>query len=190
MLCQFCEEDKPLIEAHIIAKCLLKPLHSPSGPMMHVSKGSYPKRLPTGYYDNKILCADCDNKFAPWEKYAAKLLMKDDAYNLFQRAKADHTNQDYFYSVQEYDYASLKLCLLSILWKMSVSRRPAFKSIRLGPFELPIRQTLRDMNPGRADEFPTVILRLTGELDSRASSLLMESLADSSGVEFLIPFRR
>jgi len=41
MLCQFCEEDKPLIEAHIIAKCLLKPLHSPSGPMMHVSKGSW-----------------------------------------------------------------------------------------------------------------------------------------------------
>jgi hypothetical protein len=80
--------------------------------------------------------------------------MKDDAYNFFQRAKPNHTNQDYFYSVQEYDYASLKLCLLSILWKMSVSRRPEFNSIRLGPFEEPIRQMLWNKNPGRANEFP------------------------------------
>jgi hypothetical protein len=43
-------------------------------PMMVVSKGSYPKRLQTGEYDSKILCAKCDNHFASWEKYTADLL--------------------------------------------------------------------------------------------------------------------
>lgn len=87
MLCRFYEEDNELVEAHIIPRCLLQPLKSRSGPMVLVSKGSYPKRLPTGQYDDKILCADCDNKFAPWEEYTADLLVKAGAYDQFQQAK-------------------------------------------------------------------------------------------------------
>jgi hypothetical protein len=71
-----------------------------------------------------------------------------------------------FYTIQRYDYVSLKLCLLSILWKMSVSNRDAFKSVQLGPFEATIRKMLLAKNPGRVDEFPTVIVRIVGEIDS------------------------
>jgi hypothetical protein len=129
--------------------------------MMLLSKGSYPKRLQTGEYDDTILCADCDNGFAPWEEYTAKLLMRSGAYNRFRQ-----TNYENFYIVTSYDYAGLKLCLLSILWKMSASNRGAFRSVRLGPFEAPIRQMLLDNNPGRADEFPITINRIVGEFDS------------------------
>jgi putative restriction endonuclease len=51
MLCRFCDEEKQLIEAHIIPRCLLQPLNVPPGPMVRVSKDSYPKRLQTGRYD-------------------------------------------------------------------------------------------------------------------------------------------
>jgi hypothetical protein len=162
MLCQFCNEDKKLIEAHIIPRCLLQPLNSASGPMVLVGKGSYPKRLPMGQYDNKILCADCDNKYASWEDHTADLLVKADAYDRFQQARPGEN----FYTIQDYDYASLKLCLLSILWKMSISDHDAFREVRLGPFEATIRRMLLDKNPGRADEFPMAICRLVGELDS------------------------
>jgi len=162
MLCRFCEEDKELIEAHIIPRCLLQPLKDPSGSMVLVSKDSPPKRLPTGQYDNKILCADCDSQFSPWEKYTAALLVNDGAYDQFQQAKPGED----FYTIQIYDYASLKLCLLSILWKMSISDRDSYRGVALGPFEAMIRRMLLDKNPGRTDAFPMFVYRLVGELDS------------------------
>jgi hypothetical protein len=84
------------------------------------------------------------------------------AYDRFQQAKRGENS----YTIQDYDYASLKLCLLSILWKMSISNRDSYKGVALGPFEATIRQMLLDKTPGRADEFPMFIYRLVGELDS------------------------
>jgi hypothetical protein len=164
MLCRFCEQDKKLIEAHIIAQCLHEPLQHPSGPMMLVSKehDSHPKRVRTGQYDREILCADCDNKFSPWENYTAKLLMTAGAYERYREAMPGED----FYRIPEYDYASLKLCLLSILWRMSISKLPSFKRIALGPFEAMIRQMLLDKNPGRTDEFPVFVVRLKDEVGS------------------------
>ncbi|WGJ16105.1 hypothetical protein QEV83_07635 [Methylocapsa sp. D3K7] len=174
MLCRFCEEDKKLINAHIIAECLLEPLKDPSGPMTLVSKDSYPKRLPKGRYDGKILCANCDNKFSPWEQYTANLLVRHGAYDQFRQAKPDKD----FYTIQDYDYASLKLCLLSILWRMSISVHTP--GVVLGPFEATIRRMLLDKNPGCTDEFPMFIYRLVGELDS--STLRPTVLSKDEGV--------
>ena len=131
---------------------------------MLVSKelDSHPKRLRTGQYDSEILCADCDNKFSPWENYTAKLLMTAGAYERYREAKPGED----FYRIPEYDYASLKLCLLSILWRMSISNLPSFRRIALGPFEAVIRRMLVDKNPGRTDEFPVFIVRLKDEVGS------------------------
>jgi hypothetical protein len=164
MRCRLCGEDKSLIEAHIIAQCMHGPLQHPTGPMILVSKDvdSYPKRVQTGQYDREILCTDCDNIFSPWEKYAANLLMIGAAYERFREAKPGED----FYRIQEYDYAALKLCLLSILWKMSISKRPSFRRVVLGPFEHTIRQMLLDKNPGPTEEFPVFIVRLIDEVGS------------------------
>jgi len=152
MLCRFCEKDKTLIEAHIIARCLREPLLHPSGSMMLISKdaNSYPKRNPTGQYDRQILCADCDERFSPWERYTAKLLMVPDAYEKHKEARSIEN----FYRIEKFDYSSLKLCFLSILWKMSVSTLTSFNGIRLWPFEATIRQMLYNKNPARQMSFP------------------------------------
>jgi hypothetical protein len=89
-------------------------------------------------------------------------LVKDGAYDRFQQAKPGED----FYTIQDYDYGSLKLCLLSILWKMSISDLHSFREVALGPFEATIRRMLLDKNPGRTDEFPMFIYRLVGEVDS------------------------
>lgn len=164
VLCRFCKKDKTLIDAHVIPRCLHEPLLDPSGPMMIINTdaNSYPKRTHTGQYDREILCADCDGQFSPWERYTAALLMVSDAY---ERYKATRPN-DNFYRIEEFDYSSLKLCFLSILWKMSVSTLTSFKDIRLGPFEGSIRQMLHDKNPGSVDAFPILLFRIIDELGS------------------------
>jgi hypothetical protein len=150
--------------------------------MMLVSKelNSHPKRLRTGQYDSEILCADCDNKFSPWENYTAKLLMTAGAYERYREAKPGED----FYRIPEYDYASLKLCLLSILWRMSISNLPSFRRIALGPFEAVIRRMLVDKNPGRTDEFPVFIVRLKDEVGS-GTAIPFAKLLTCSGLAAL-----
>jgi hypothetical protein len=164
MLCRFCEKDKSLIKAHVIAQCLHEPLLDSSGPMMLISKdlNSYPKKSPIGQYDTTILCADCDGIFFPWEQYTAGLLTTSNAYDKYK----ERNSWDDFYVVGRFDYSRLKLCFLSILWRMSVSTLPSFKNVQLGPFEAPIRQMLKDENPGSADEFPIFLVRLIDEIGS------------------------
>jgi len=162
MLCRFCEKDKTLIEAHIIARCLHEPLFDPSGPMMIISRDDYPKRSPIGQYDTTILCADCDGLFSPWEQYTAELLMTSNAYVKYKEGNS----WDDFYEIGRFDYSRLKLCFLSILWRMSVSTLPSFKDVRLGPFEATIRQMLGDNNPGLVCEFPVILFRLIDEIGS------------------------
>jgi hypothetical protein len=155
MGCRLCGEDKKLIKAHIIPQCLYTLLQEPypAEPMIKIFKksGAYPKRTPTGEYDDGILCADCDNHvFGNWDEYAGKLLLQKVDMNTTQR----------YYIVQDYDYPSLKLFFLSVLWRMSVSTRPSFERVRLGPHEAQIHDMLLRKDPGPSETFPINWLRV------------------------------
>jgi hypothetical protein len=124
MICRLCLEEKNLIEAHIVARCLHKSLMSPDGVMHKVLQNptKYPTRLPTGEYDTEILCADCDNRFSPWETYTAKLLYED------APKACEARRYDSVYFVEDFDYGQLKLCLLSILWRMGIEAPSFFRN--------------------------------------------------------------
>jgi hypothetical protein len=168
--CRLCGEERKLIEAHILARCLHEPLLHPSGPMMRLSKDAAtpPRASQTGEYDTDILCAACDNEFSPWDKYARDLL--------FQPLPSDKVTTgpsgQKFYIIGAYDYRRLKLFFLSLLWRMSISRRKAFQNIRLGPFEEQIRARLLAEDPGRAEDFAVYINRYG---DALGNSVMMES---------------
>jgi hypothetical protein len=162
MQCKLCQLEKPLIEAHIVPKCLLKPLFSPTGPIRSISKdiSTYPKRFPIGVYDSNILCAECDNSFSPWEQYTAELL--------FETApKYRELAHMGFYSIPEYDYAMLKLCVLSVLWRMSITRQQEYERVSLGQkYENDIRTMLLAKEPGAPDMFSVAWLQLTDYVGS------------------------
>jgi len=157
LTCRLCLENKALIEAHIIPRCLYAPLKHASGPMMRISRdpGVPPRASHTGEYDTDILCTDCDNLFSPWDSYACDILLQQLPE---QRIKVGPTGQR-FYVVGDYDYTRLKLFVLSVLWRMSVSTRPAFRNVKLGPFEGQLRKRLLDKDPGTAKDFPVFIYR-------------------------------
>jgi hypothetical protein len=180
MICRLCELEKDLVEAHIVATCLHDPLLDPSGPMIHVSidPQTFPRRSPTGEYDTEILCQSCDNFFSPWENYTANLLMRTD--DIYRRTEEAGQKGAAFFEVGVYDYASLKLCLLSILWRMSVSTRPAYKDIQLGPFESVIREMLLKKDPGPTDIFPIYIARVFGYVAS--SSMIGTKRSKETGI--------
>jgi hypothetical protein len=134
----------------------MRPLRD-GGEIKLYAADSHTSNRPTGEYDNTILCADCDNSFSPWEKYTATVLFNEPQYKKATRNKTIMT-------VQNYDYAALKLCLLSILWKMSLSAKDVFEDIRLGPYQDEIRDMLLQKNPGPQKQFPIFIARYSDRM--------------------------
>jgi hypothetical protein len=141
MQCRLCELEKDLIEAHIVPRCLHAPLKNANGkPMIRLSKqpSIYPRSSHIGEYDASILCAECDGAFGEWDNYACTLLLKTIPKSaVIMLANGVRCNR-----VPSYDYDRFKLFLLSVIWRMSISARPAFRNVRLGPIEAQLRERL------------------------------------------------
>jgi hypothetical protein len=163
-LCRLCEQQKELIRAHIIAQCLYEPLKHQSGPMLSISREprGYPKASQTGEYDPSILCADCDNSFSPWDNYAREMLHHD----LPKQAVRSGPTGQQFYVVGKYDYARLKLFFLSVLWRMSISSRDAFREVNLGPFKGQIRAMLLSKDARATEDFAVFVFRYMDQVGS------------------------
>ena len=54
-------------------------------------------------------------------------------------------------------WTTLKLFLLSVLWRASISSRPFFQYVSLGSFEEKIRRMLIAEDPGAASAYPCVM---------------------------------
>lgn len=102
-----------------------------------------------------LLCAECENRVARWEDYAARV------FN--QKRKLDLTPlpQGLGYVIQDLDYHRLKLYLLSLLWRMGVSSLPEFRLVRLGPHEERIRGMLLADDPGKANDYGCILQVVT-----------------------------
>ena len=103
----------------------------------------------------QLLCASCEQRFSAWESYAARVF--------YQRRKFDLRvlPQRYAHIVRGLDYRSLKLYLLSLLWRMGASGLPEFNRVQLGPHLDRIRQMLLHEEPGEAEAYGCTIQIVT-----------------------------
>jgi hypothetical protein len=163
MICRLCQQQKPLIEAHIIPRCLHGPLKSGKGPMLRLSKNPsvYPRRSPTGEYDTFILCGSCDNLIGRWDDYACEILVSQIPA---QPIKKDPTTNRRQYYLAYYDYHLFKLFSFSVLRRMSISTRPAFRHVALGPIEAQLHARLISQTAGSAEEFCRIRIPIRRQL--------------------------
>ena len=77
-VCRVCNQEKNLIEAHIIPESFFMEIDAPEQPSILIegNKESYIKRRPKGIYDQNILCLDCEKRFKLADDYAQVLLLK------------------------------------------------------------------------------------------------------------------
>jgi hypothetical protein len=60
-------------------------------------------------------------------------------------------------------YIKLKLFLLSVLWRASISTRPFFSCINLGPHEETLRRMILEGNPGEASDYPILFMTFAND---------------------------
>jgi hypothetical protein len=156
--CKLCKQVKRFAKAHIIPRSFFL---GARGGSKHWSEARQGDAMPVaiwqnGVWDEAILCTDCDNSFSPWDDYGFKVLGNPPGNDLFPKDDSDVQP----FVLKDIDYGRLKLFVLSVLWRASVSSKPFFARIQLGKHEATIADMIQKKNPGSCDQFPVVIGRL------------------------------
>jgi hypothetical protein len=107
---------------------------------------------PQKAWRERLLCAKCEAVISRYERHARRLFVDPLPPHQPGASKARIHGR--------VEYARLKLFLLSIPWRSSVSSHPVFKHVSLGPHEEVIRQMLLDGRPGEATEYPILVWAL------------------------------
>ena len=165
MPCRLCLEEKNLIKAHIIPDFMYQELYDQNHSLYKVlleNPLNYTK-IPTGEYDNNILCSECDNvRIGQLEDYAAKVFNEglgiEFANFHYTDVKMTVTH------VKKIDYKKFKLFLLSMLWRASVTTRESFRIVSLRHYEETIRQMLYKGDPKERYDFPCIMIAIRADV--------------------------
>ena len=142
--CRLCLQDKKLIKAHIIPDFLYNGMKAENDKNIFYEvtydlnrKESRLKKIQTGDFDKNILCEDCDNRIigGNYERYAKKSMYGKNIDPKIAPICKNYIipNNSTEYSIcKNIDYGKMKLFLLSILWKASITDRKSFKDVQLG----------------------------------------------------------
>lgn len=125
--CRLCLRDGPLVDSHIIPKFHFKPLKEEEGHFYIVSSDPAKKELKEqkGITEH-LLCAKCDNeRLQKNEDHLARVI--------FGGHPLDGKHTGRLLTLGGYDYKKVKNGLLSVLWRMSITTRPYFDGVELGP---------------------------------------------------------
>jgi len=158
VLCKFCNQDRPLVKAHVVPEAFYRELKTGDMPLFLISSdaGKRPVRSQIGPYDTGILCRKCEDQFQDWDDYAATFLIKS-RDTAFERVPVGEFD---VFVASKFDYSKLKLFLVSVVWRAAVSTNPLFDKVRLGPRVDRAKELLNARTPGDPSEFAFVLSRL------------------------------
>ncbi len=167
-ICKLCKEEKALIKkSHIIPEFLYKELYDDKHRMRKfdaIEKAKGIEKIskpPKGEYESGLLCRECDgDRLGKYESYVASILANEELQEEQKPVCTNIINSSgaEFLRIENIDYRLLKLCLLTILWRSSISTRATYKDVELGQYEEKIREQLFDENPSSDSDIPIVVM--------------------------------
>jgi hypothetical protein len=135
-LCKMCSGERALAKAHIVPKAFYNML--PEEPLMLFSgkKDHRPKRIPTGIYDENLLCKDCEEQFSHLDNEAVRILkpwprrpqLLKDEHGLVIKLEGKKAG----YSIKAPDTNALLPFFYFLLWRMAETSRPEMR-LKLDP---------------------------------------------------------
>jgi hypothetical protein len=135
--CLLCLEDRKLIRSHIIPRAFFRLQDQKDVlAMVSVEQEWFPRRSPSGPYDERILCASCDQTLGILDQHAAETLLNAVPRKMHLTGFGDFGLYDGASAGKVFQFAC------SVAWRASKSRHPMFVNVDLGPYEDKIRHAL------------------------------------------------
>lgn len=159
--CKLCKQVKKLVKAHISPRSFSLRAKGGSKQLLEARQHDVKnvEDWQNGIWDDQILCEACEGGFSSWDGYGFEVLGNPPGND----ALPQNDSEVQAYIIKDIDYGRLKLFVLSVLWRASVSNLPFFSRIQLAKHETIIADMIRNQNPGGHDEFPMVLGRLVGQ---------------------------
>lgn len=149
--CRLSREEKKLVKSHIIPEWAYKPMYDPNHKYAVVDSENIKVKMfkQIGEFE-KLLCQECDNEIGVFDRYARTIIFckpSENTIGIITRAEGHNI------IIENVDYKMLKLFQISILWRSSISNRPFFREVSLGPHEEILRKMLIRSDPGKPTEY-------------------------------------
>lgn len=154
MICKLCLLDKELCKSHIIQKSMFKYVNDDSHRSRCLTKDSQLKPYDQNGVKEYLLCKECENKFALYEKYLSETI---EFINQQNRSIVRQHN-DLKIKIYNFDHQKLKYAILLHLWRLSIhSKKNSFSIYNLGKYQEILRNKLYSQSLFDEDCFPIVI---------------------------------
>lgn len=155
--CLYCGQERTLVKAHIIPEAFFRDIRGEASTLYFIMNepGTHPKRAPIGVYDKQILCGECEKSFQNVDDYAADLLIRERDSAFERKSLTGGT----IYVAEQFDYHRLKLFIVSVLWRASVSTQQYFSRVDLGRRLARAKEMIAAEDAGPAGEFAVVLSR-------------------------------
>ncbi|MBN6739566.1 hypothetical protein JKG47_03275 [Acidithiobacillus sp. MC6.1] len=141
--CNLCDLERPLCKSHIIPKAFFRDAMAKErdcGLNMIT-----PERIEVGKMAGEyehLLCQNCEVLIGKYDDYGTRFFRRQAGERLSTfNGEAVPDDIDLIGNV---DLRLLRLFIISVLWRASISSRPFFDKVDLGPFELVAKQIIRD----------------------------------------------
>lgn len=131
-VCALCLKAEPLVMSHVIPKFNFRQIKNGSGQYHVLSPDpAVSPRKGQAELQEPLLCKDCDTVVVrDGETYLAKLLYGEPGTTGITRAI---NGGPAVWTLTHLDFGRVQRALLSILWRMHVSKQDFFKQVDLGP---------------------------------------------------------
>ena len=165
MRCRFCDKhDASPAKSHIIPRSFFGLVRGQEkySVVMRVSKKAVTRLHYTqaGIYDSEILCVECEKRFSPYDAHGFAVFTE-----VFQHKKLylENSGIPCAFLLPNVDFRLLKLFVLSVLWRASVSRHDFFLGVDLGRrHEEKIKSLISNDTVDGADDYEFVCFHQVG----------------------------
>ena len=144
--CRLCCQIRKLSNSHIIPEFFYDCIYDDKHRLNFVSGGptKAPRPEQKGLREY-LLCDKCETQLSKHEGYVRRVM--------YGGADCHKSRVGDLYVLTGLNYQHIRLCYLSILWRMSVSRHPFFSEVTLGRHEEIIRNMLLHGDAGLPEHY-------------------------------------
>jgi hypothetical protein len=188
-ICKLCVTEQELInKSHIIPRQFYhyttkqvekEIIDTTSNSTYLFSREGKLKQIQSGLFMGDILCKKCENLIGKWDKYAQELLVGDRDIDTISKVEAQGTKMELKF-VENFNYNSLKLFFMSVLWRSHIARNHFFVEKKIRGFEVKEAQVFQKINlgeewetklrtmllledPGTEEDFSVLLVKYTGK---------------------------
>lgn len=186
--CNLCREEKELRNSHILPEFMYQNLYDAKPKRFYTLKvdidnsGKSSKRIEQKGIREYLLCGDCEVLLSKYENYAAETIYAKNKGNKAEIVKSSQTDdlQYFTYEYKGFSYKDFKTFLLSILWRVIIS-----KSFNTPDIELELVEKLRiailEQEPLDYDDFGCLLQVIKYKKGQIAGGFILDPFLTKNG---------